>query len=60
MTMYVIQYLTYPEWNHKWGTTGNRYPTLKEAQSAFDSLPIKHGYRIAEEYTVTRYKAVKI
>jgi len=38
-----------------------RYKTLEEARTAFDSLPkiIQVNSRIAEEYTVTRYKAVK-
>ncbi|MDD3020909.1 MAG: hypothetical protein PHX61_08035 [Alphaproteobacteria bacterium] len=57
--MFVLQYLTYPEWNHKWAAAPKRYPTLKEAQAAFDALPIKYGYRIAEEYTVVRYKPIK-
>jgi hypothetical protein len=57
--MYVIQYLEYPEWNHKWAVMSVRFATLKEAQAAYDKLPIKHGHRIMEEYTVTRYKAVK-
>lgn len=32
--------------------------TLEEAQAAYDSLPIKAGYRIAEAYPVTRYKTI--
>jgi hypothetical protein len=56
--MYVIQYLDYPTWKNKWMPTKKRYPTLKEAQAAFNALPIKSDHRIAEEYTVVRYKAI--
>ena len=56
--MYVIQYLDYPPWKNKWMPTKKRYPTLKEAQAAFNALPIKSDHRIAEEYTVVRYKAI--
>lgn len=35
------------------------YATLAEAQSDYDALTIKSGHRIAEAYTVVRYKAVK-
>lgn len=54
--MYVIQYRIH-EWD-KWETSSRRYPTFEEAQTVFNALPIKAGHRIAEEYTVTRYKAV--
>lgn len=56
--MFVIQYLTYPEWHHKWAAAPERYSTLEEAKAAFDKLPMKCGYRIAEEYTVIRYKPI--
>jgi len=36
------------------------YDTLAEAKSDYDALPIKAGHRIAEAYTVVRYKAVKV
>lgn len=36
------------------------YATLAEAKSDYDALPIKAGHRIAEAYTVVRYKAVKV
>lgn len=57
--MYVIQYLSYPDWENKWVAGKTKYKTLEEAQAAYDALPIKYGHRIAEEYTVTRYKVVK-
>lgn len=56
--MYVIQYLSYPPWNHKWVACPQKYPTLKQAQDAYDKLLDKSGHRIMEEYTVVRYKAV--
>ena len=34
------------------------YDTLAEAD--YDALPIKANHRIAEAYTVVRYKAVKV
>ena len=55
--MYVLQWRIH-DWD-KWATCPKRYPTLKEVQTAYDDLAIKYGYRIAEEYTVTRYKPVK-
>lgn len=54
--MFVIQWRVH-DWD-RWTTGSKRYPTLKEAHMAYDKLPIKAGHRIAEEYTVTRYKAV--
>ena len=56
--MYVLQWRVH-HWENKWTTGRKKYPTLKEAQDAFDNLPFKSDYRIAEEYTVTRYKAVR-
>ena len=57
--MYVIQSLAYPSWRNKWIALRERYDTLKEAQAAFDKLPFKAEHRIAEVYTVTRYKPLK-
>lgn len=57
--MFVIQYLTNPSWHNKWAPTDKRFPTLAEAQAAYNALPFKPGYRIAEEYTVVRYKVIK-
>lgn len=59
MSHYVIQSKTHP-WDTAWTTWTNRqFTTLKEAQEFFDALPIKADHRIAEAYTVTRYKPVK-
>ena len=57
--MYVIQYLAYPSWNHKWVAAPTQYKTLEEAQAAYNELPFKLEHRISEVYTVTRYKPVK-
>ncbi len=38
---------------------GREYDTLADARAAFEALPIKTGYRIAERYVQVRYKAVK-
>jgi len=56
--MYVIQHRVRSSDN--WETFTERYPTLEAAQAAFDKLSglLKAGSRIAEEYTVTRYKSV--
>lgn len=37
-----------------------QYDTLEEAKAAFSRLPIKADRRIAEAYTVVRYKPVKV
>lgn len=37
-----------------------QYDTLEEAKAAFARLPIKADHRIAEAYTVVRYKPVKV
>lgn len=58
MNKYVIQ-MCPQHWTHKWITVGNPFDTLEEARAAFDALPIKAGYRIAEAYTVARYKPVQ-
>ena len=36
------------------------FGSLEEAAAAYNALPIKCGYRIAEAYTVVRYKAVRV
>lgn len=57
--MFVIQYLSYPSWHNKWVAYREKYSTLEEAKAAFEKLQFKSEHRIAEEYTVTRYKVVK-
>lgn len=59
MSYYVIQSKAH-SWETTWTTwTNRRFGTLAEAQAAFDKLPIKADHRIAEAYTVVRYKPVK-
>ena len=63
MKRYVIQMYTRKslhDYTHRWvALESMRYDTLEEAKTAFARLPIKVGYRIAEAYTVVRYKPVK-
>lgn len=59
MSYFVIQSKAH-SWSTKWDTwTNRRFDTLEEARAAFAALPIKADHRIAEAYTVTRYKPVK-
>ncbi len=58
--MYIIQ-RRIPDHGNWYSFSEHRYPTLEQAQMAFDKLHKRPEavYRIAEEYTVTRYKAVR-
>lgn len=56
---YVIQSKA-RHWETEWTTWENRrFDTLEEARAFFATLPIKADHRIAEAYTVTRYKPVR-
>jgi hypothetical protein len=55
--MYVLQYRVH-HWDTTWKAGAKRYPTYEEVKAAYDKLPFKSDYRVAEEYTVVRYKAV--
>jgi hypothetical protein len=55
--MYVLQYRVH-SWD-KWDPLSKRYPTVEEAKAELAKQPFKSMFRIAEEYTVVRYKAVK-
>ena len=57
MKRYVLQYkkFRYDPWQV---VPGREYDTLEEVKAAFESLPVKSGYRIAEAYIQVRYKAV--
>ena len=56
--MYVIQE-RFKEWD-RWETIPyRRFKTLEEARAALSEFPKLSVYRIAEEYTVTKYKAVR-
>lgn len=47
------------EWD-RWETwPQHQYDTLAEAKAAFEALPDKHGCRLAEAYTVVRYKPIR-
>jgi len=58
--MYVIQERE-NSWSKKYKTVDYLpgYKTLPEARAAFEELTFQFLYRIAEEYTVTRHRAVK-
>lgn len=58
--MYVIQ-RKHQHWKDKWDVLYGSYPTIEDAKAAYEKLTPLHSpdYRIMEEYTVTRYKAVK-
>ena len=63
MKRYVIQMYTHKKRSdlyRRWVTLESmQYDTLEEAKAAFERLPIKADHRIAEAYTVVRYKPVK-
>ena len=58
MKKYVIQ-MRKNSWSKEW-VVRSEHDTLEEAKAELESIPLKAGYRIAEAYTVVRYKAVKI
>ena len=55
---YVLQWRKYPHSNN-WETISRTYPTYEEAEAARLRMPAPSCYRVAESYTVIRYKAVK-
>ena len=58
MKRYVFQYkkFRYETWQL---VPGREYDTLEEVKAAFEALPFKDGYRIAESFIQVRYKPVK-
>ena len=58
MKPYVIQSRVH-NWDPWEVCPGREYDTLEEVKAAFEALPFKDGYRIAEAYVQVRYKAVK-
>ena len=58
MKRYVIQSRTH-DWDLWEVCPGKEFFSLEEARKAFDALPFKTHYRIAEAYVQVRYKAVK-
>lgn len=57
MKRYVIQARRF-YWENKWKIV-SEHDTLEQARAAFERLPFRSDHRIAEAYTVIRYKAVK-
>lgn len=58
MKRYVIQHRAH-DWNPWHVCPGREYDTLKDAKAAFEALPFRTDYRIAESFIQIRYKAVK-
>lgn len=60
MKKYVIQHRP-RHWENRWEVYfGHEYDTLEEARKALAQIPVvKADLRIAEVYTVYRYKPVK-
>ncbi len=56
---YVLQGRHFPHSNN-WETLYCKYDTYEEAEAARLRLPAPNTYRVAESYTVVRYKAVKV
>lgn len=59
MRRYVLQMRVH-SWDTRWTTLGFTFDTLEEAKAALAWRTPKSLYRIAEAYTVIRYKAVKL
>lgn len=60
MGKYVLQ-THVPSWDPKWTTlAGKTFDTLEEAKEYLAARSFLKDYRIAEAYTVTRYKPVKL
>lgn len=57
MGKYVIQRRE-NHWSNRW-VVRSEHHTLEEAKEEFQKLTFKAEYRIAEAYTVVRYKPVK-
>lgn len=55
--MYVLQFRFHDY--DKWQTMCTRYPTINAAEETIKENPFKSCYRVAEEYTVIRYRAAK-
>lgn len=59
MTSYYVLQFKVHDWDNKWETAPGKYGTITEAEAARQKKPFPSYYRIAEAYTVIRYKAVK-
>lgn len=56
---YVLQYRKYPHSN-TWETCSRPIKTYEQAEALRKRMPAPSLYRVAESYTVIRYKAVKV
>ncbi len=56
---YVLQYRKYPQSN-KWETLAMKHDSYEEAEARRQQMIAPHLYRVAESYTVVRYRAVKL
>lgn len=61
MGNYVLQVNHAHHWERpRWAVTGfGPFDTLEEAEACLKQRPFSWDYRIAEAYTVTKYRAVK-
>ena len=57
---YVLQFRKYPHSDKYWVTMAGEYKTAEEAEGVRLRMPVPSWYRVAESYTVIRYKAVKV
>lgn len=58
---YALQFCRYPKEKYaQWETVSRPYATFEEAEAARLRMPAPSCYRVAESYTVVRYKAVKV
>jgi hypothetical protein len=59
--MYVLQYYTRGDGFKPgtWTVCSEEFKAVEDVQKLLDQQPFKSEYRIAETYTVVRYKAVK-
>lgn len=55
---YVLQMKRY-EWENLWDNLPRKYATYEEAEAELKKKNFPKLYRIAESYTVIRYKAAK-
>lgn len=57
---YILQYNRYHGDKYtKWENLSREYDTFEEAEAARLKMPAPNCYRVAESYTVVRYKAVR-
>lgn len=58
MSGYYVLQAKWHDWDN-WETVPGKYDTVKEAEAARMQRGFPSRFRVAEAYTVTRYKAVK-